>query len=71
MVEMFARSERLYGIKYANYIGDGDSKTFKGVADSHPYGNFEVKKRVHRSCAEGDGHTIEKPEKKVLVGKVN
>ena len=43
-VEMFARSERLFGIKYANYIGDGGSKTFKDIIDSHLHGNFEVKK---------------------------
>ncbi|EFN64887.1 hypothetical protein EAG_02546, partial [Camponotus floridanus] len=45
MVEMFARSDRLYGVKYANYIGDGDSKTFKGIVESQPYDNFEIKKK--------------------------
>lgn len=45
VVEMFERSETLHGIKYANYIGDGDSKTFKGIMEKNPYENFEVKKK--------------------------
>lgn len=44
-IEMFARSEALYGMKYVNYVGDGDSKTYKGIVDSHPYNNCEVKKK--------------------------
>lgn len=36
--EMFKRSESNYGVKYLNYIGDGDSKTYKGIVDSSPYG---------------------------------
>ena len=38
MIEMFQRSEELYNIKYANYIGDGDPKTFKSLIDVNPYG---------------------------------
>ncbi|XP_039307368.1 uncharacterized protein LOC120358202 [Solenopsis invicta] len=45
VVEMFQRSETLHGMKYANYVGDGDSKTFKGILEKHPYENFEVKKK--------------------------
>lgn len=45
MIEMFQRSETFHNIKYANYIGDGDSKTFKGVLDANPYENFIVKKK--------------------------
>ncbi|CAB3225803.1 unnamed protein product [Arctia plantaginis] len=45
VVEMFQRSEDLYGVKYSNYIGDGDSKTFKGIVDSKPYENFDVHKK--------------------------
>lgn len=45
VIEMFHRSEKLYNVKYANYIGDGDSKTFKGVLDSDPYENFTVTKK--------------------------
>jgi len=33
IVEMFARSEELHGVKYHYYVGDGDSKTFKGILD--------------------------------------
>lgn len=45
VIEMFQRSETLHKVKYANYIGDGDSKTFKGVLDANPYENFTVKKK--------------------------
>ena len=39
IIEMFQRSEELYNIKYANYIGDGDTKTFKSLIDVNPYGD--------------------------------
>ncbi|EFN76675.1 hypothetical protein EAI_06934, partial [Harpegnathos saltator] len=37
--EMFLRSEKKFEVKYVNYIGDGDSKTFKGILDINPYGD--------------------------------
>ena len=36
--EMFQRSTT-HGIKYKNYIGDGDSKTYGGIVNSKPYGD--------------------------------
>lgn len=36
---MFSRSEELYGMKYGNYIGDGDSKTFTAVVNLNLYGD--------------------------------
>ena len=45
VTEMFAASEEKYGIRYKNYIGDGDSKTYKGILDSKPYGDVIVKKK--------------------------
>jgi len=45
VIEMFRRSESLFDIKYANYVGDGDSKTFKGILDSQPYEDFTVKNK--------------------------
>lgn len=45
VIEMFHRSEELYNVKYANYIGDGDSKTFKGILDSEPYEDCPVTKK--------------------------
>lgn len=43
--EMFLRLEKLHGVKYGNYIGDADSKTFEGILDVNPYGdNFPVVK---------------------------
>ncbi|KAG8226142.1 hypothetical protein J437_LFUL005803 [Ladona fulva] len=46
IVEMFSKSEERHGIKYVNYIGDGDSKTYKGVLDAKLYGDgFAINKR--------------------------
>ncbi|KOC70147.1 hypothetical protein WH47_08408, partial [Habropoda laboriosa] len=45
IVEMFKRSETLYNVRYGNYVGDGDSKTYKGIVDSNPYQNLVVKKK--------------------------
>lgn len=36
--DIFNRSERKYDVKYVEYIGDGDTKSFKAVHDSMPYG---------------------------------
>lgn len=38
VLEMFQRSEEQFGVKYSNYVGDGDSKTFKALLDAEPYG---------------------------------
>lgn len=45
VVEMFQRSKTLYQVKYANYIGNGDSETFKGITDAKPYENVTVLKK--------------------------
>lgn len=43
--EMFQRSWELLQVKYAQYIGDGDSKTFKALLDINVYSdNLQVKK---------------------------
>lgn len=45
MIEIFQRSEERYGVQYNNYIGDGDAKTFKAIADAMPYGkDFQITK---------------------------
>lgn len=44
--EMFLRSWEWYQVRYINYIGDGDTKTFKALLTENPYGSdFEVKKK--------------------------
>lgn len=45
IVKVFSRSELLHGLKYYNYIGDGDSKTFKSVTDARPYKDLVVRKK--------------------------
>ncbi|EZA47079.1 hypothetical protein X777_16771 [Ooceraea biroi] len=39
MKEMFSRSEEKFKVKYTNYIGDGDSKTFNAILNLNPYGD--------------------------------
>lgn len=34
--EMFARAKDINGVKYIYYVGDGDSKTFKSIAENNP-----------------------------------
>lgn len=36
--KIFHRSENLYGVRYTNYIGDGDTSTFLTISKSKPYG---------------------------------
>ncbi|XP_076673163.1 uncharacterized protein LOC143371637 [Andrena cerasifolii] len=46
MKEMFLRSVEYFGIRYRNYIGDGDTKTFKALLEENPYGDdFILKKK--------------------------
>lgn len=42
--EMFCRSES-HGVKYATYIGDGDTKTFQAVLNCDPYDDLIVQKK--------------------------
>ena len=44
ILELFERSEKLHKVKYANYIGDGASKTFSALQNAKPYGNFTINK---------------------------
>lgn len=37
VVEMFCGSVEKHGVKYVKYIGDCDTKTFKGILDMDPY----------------------------------
>ena len=39
ILEVFQASVKKHSVKYVQYIGDGDSKTFKGIMDSKPYGD--------------------------------
>ena len=56
--EMFSRSIDQYGVKYAPYIGNGDSATFKGLLNLNPYDMhvqklecyLHVKKRMETRC---------------------
>ncbi|XP_067205402.1 uncharacterized protein [Linepithema humile] len=45
ITEIFKRSQEKYAVKYVNYIGDGDSKTYKGIIDAAPYGETVINKK--------------------------
>lgn len=46
IVEMFKRSNEKYGVKYVNYIGDDDCKTYFELVKSVPYGkNVSINKK--------------------------
>lgn len=53
IVEIFKRSIEKYNVQYRNYIGDGDSKTYTGIVNAHPYGALEV---IKKECI---GHVTE------------
>jgi hypothetical protein len=42
MIEMFDRSENLHDVKYVNYIGDGDSKTYTAIRKTVMYDKLEA-----------------------------
>jgi len=42
VLAMFQRSFEKHGLRYTNYIGDGDSKTFTKIVNSKPYGENVV-----------------------------
>ncbi|KAL7287162.1 hypothetical protein TKK_0018596 [Trichogramma kaykai] len=45
VLSMFKRSIDLHKVRYAYYIGDGDSKTYSTVVNAKPYEKFEVHKK--------------------------
>ena len=42
-VAIFQRSIENYGVRYVKYLGDGDSKGFKKVTESKPYGTATIR----------------------------
>jgi hypothetical protein len=48
VVTIFNHSEMKYGVKYVEYIGGSDTKSFKNVYDSMSYGpHIEIKKKLN------------------------
>ena len=69
--EMFSRSMQRYGAMYTRYIGDGDSKTYKGIVDLNPY-DVQVKKLecvLHVKKRMGSRLRAEKKKHKGIGGK--
>lgn len=71
IVEIFSRSMEKYNVRYANYIGDGDSKTYKGIVDADPYKEKVVKKECIGHVQKRMGTRLRKlkKEKRGLGGK--
>lgn len=45
IIEIFKRSIENYNVLYRYYIGEGDSKTYTGLINSHPYDDVEIIKK--------------------------
>lgn len=45
IIEMFRRSLKNLAVRFLNYVGDGDSKTYSGILNAKPYGETLVNKR--------------------------
>ena len=43
-IKLFHRSVESRGVRYVQYLGDGDSKAYMGVVNSKPYGECEISK---------------------------
>ncbi|KAG8227028.1 hypothetical protein J437_LFUL006648 [Ladona fulva] len=65
--EIFKRSVPSYGVKYLNYIGDGGSRTYKGVVDASPYSpSVEIsKKECVEHIQKGMGTRLHACKKKI------
>ncbi|GFU62204.1 uncharacterized protein TNCV_2474351 [Trichonephila clavipes] len=46
MLRIFNRSEKLYNLKFLNYIRDGDTKTFNALSENKPYGNDHLIQKI-------------------------
>ncbi len=42
---LWGRSIRKHNLRYTTFVGDGDSKSYKRVSESRPYGDVEIRKR--------------------------
>ena len=73
IIEMLCRSVQKHGVKYVKYIGDGDTKTFKGILDMDPYdgdpvvekkecvGHFQKRMRARLRKAKKDNYDTFQP----------
>ncbi|GFU54260.1 uncharacterized protein TNCV_3619131 [Trichonephila clavipes] len=43
---IFNRSEKLHNLKYPNYIGYGDTKTFNALSENKPYGDDHLIQKI-------------------------
>ncbi|GFV81567.1 transposable element Tcb1 transposase [Trichonephila clavipes] len=46
MLRIFNRSEKLHNLKYSNYIGNGDTKTFNALSENKPYGDDHLIQKI-------------------------
>ncbi|GFY17958.1 uncharacterized protein TNCV_3384511 [Trichonephila clavipes] len=46
MLRIFNRSEKLPNLKYSNYIGDDDTKTFNALSENKPYGDDHLIQKI-------------------------
>lgn len=44
VLSIFHRSQEKYNVQYTRYLGDGDTKAYKKVVESKPYGEVNIEK---------------------------
>lgn len=69
MLELFKRSVAQRGVIYEEYIGDGDSKTYKAVCEKNPYPNVQIRKKECTAHVQKRMGTRLRNRKKELSGK--
>ena len=66
MVKIFKRSQELYGLRCTGYLGDGDSKRYKTVAEADPPVYKDVRNEKLECCSH-----LQKGMGKRLLDKIN
>ncbi|GFU77704.1 uncharacterized protein TNCV_1151101 [Trichonephila clavipes] len=46
MLRIVNRSEKLHNLKYSNYVGDGDTKTFNALSENKPYSDDHIIQKI-------------------------
>ena len=83
-INIFTNSLQKYNLRYAHYIGDGDTESYKKVTDTKPYGDFIPQKlecvrhvqkilgtRLRKLRNEKKHEKLSDGKKNVRKGKVN
>lgn len=63
--DIFCRSVEKYNLRYVNFIGDGDTNSFKKTFEARPYGDLDIKKiECVGHVQKKNGQEVARPEEK-------